>query len=750
MTRQIHQKYKSKIIRVPWILISTILVALCLVVAGCEQLKLTPLVYSNSPSLVANISLDRLAKANSEPQFWLTGGRDYQQSYNSPLKDINRSNIHDLGFAWQYEIDTTHGFEATPIVVDGVMYSSGPFGAVYALDAKTGLSRWNFEPDIDPGILKFDSSGTKANRGVAVWNGIVYVGSFDGYLYALDADTGTVIWKVDTITDRTRGYTISGAPYIANNKVVIGNSGGDIDARGYVTAYDVKTGVQQWRFFIVPGDPKKGFEHPELEMAIKTWDPDSLWEAGLGGTVWDGMAYDPTLDLLYVGTGNGVPHARKLRSPKGGDNLFLSCILAINPNTGELVWHYQTTPADNWDYTATQKMILAELEIDGVNRDVIMQAPKNGFFYVLDRITGELLSAEPYVYINWASHIDMATGRPVETGQGDYSHETKMIFPSPYGGHNWQPMSYSSVTGLVYIPTMTRASIATKPDESFLVQKGGWNFATQYEFPLKKGVTEGIMDGHIPPLDILAEGQPDYTVRSLLKAWDPIKQRMIWEVDTSGQWAGSIFGAWNGGGVMTTAGGLIFQGRGSGKLMVLDANTGEQLHAVDVGTGISAAPMSYRIDGEQYIAVMAGVGGILGTSPPEGSASYKYGNKGRIVAFKLGGGVVPARKEIARKMADFPIPSFERRGTPEQVEIGRQLFQRNCTACHKNSGGGGIPDLRTMNKSTHLAFKDIVLQGGRIEQGMPMFEGILDEEDVASIHTYLIDLAWRSFSEDKH
>lgn len=698
---------------------------------------------------VGDITMARLLAQDAEPEMWLTGGRDYQQSYFSPLKDLNKKNIKHLGFAWQYEIDTTDGFEATPIVVDGVMFSSGPKGAVYSLDAKTGKERWKFEPDpIAPEVFGKIDTGSPVNRGLAVWEGSVFVASLDGHLYCLDAATGDINWKKDTISDRERGYTITGAPYVANNVVVIGNSGAELDARGYVTAYDLKTGQQRWRFFTVPGNPELGFEHPELEMAAKTWDPNSLWHVGLGGTVWDGMAYDPTLNLLYVGTGNGVPHPRKLRSPAGGDNLFLSSILALDPDTGVMAWHYQTTPADSWDYTATQKMILADLMIEGRQRQVLMQAPKNGFFYVLDRKTGELISAKPYVQVNWASHIDKTSGRPVETAQAEYFEQAKLIFPSLYGGHNWQPMSFNPDTGLVYIPSVEQPAIFAMPKEPFQYKKGGGNMTTKIVLPVSgTGAWElgGEFAKSLPSIDILSKGQPDYTVRGFLRAWDPVKQQLQWEVETSGQWVGEFFAGWNGGGVVSSAAGLVFQGLGSGELTVLDAGSGDQLHSIYVGTSIMAAPMTYSLDGEQYVAVMAGIGGSVGGNHPPGSASYKYGNQGRIVAFKLGGGPVPQRPEVVHNETETPMPPLPRRGGQKDVELGGNLFQRHCSKCHTNTGGGSVPDLRKMTRQTQNEFMSIVLQGTRADRGMGKFSEIISRHEATLIQTYLIDLAWQSY-----
>ena len=700
---------------------------------------------------VGYINAERLISINNTPGDWLTGGRDYQQTYHSPLTQINTENVADLGFAWEFETGTEKGLEATPIVVDGLMFSSGPKGAVYVLDAKTGAKRWQFNPEIDINFMRKVCCGI-VNRGVAVWQGKVYVGSLDGYLYALNADDGEVLWKVDTFIERERGYTITGAPYIANDKVVIGNAGAEFDARGYFTAYDIDNGEQQWRFFTVPGNPKQTQEHEELNTALKTWDMDSLWEVGLGGTVWDAMAYDPKLNLLYVGTGNAAPYPRKLRSPAGGDNLYLASILAIDPDTGKLVWYYQTTPKENWDFTATQKMILADLKIDGELRKVIMQAPKNGFFYILDRQTGQLISAKPYVSVNWASHIDMHTGRPVETGQGEYFEEPKLIFPSPAGGHNWQPMAYSSVTGLVYIPAFEAGAIWRMPPTSFVYQKGGLNMVSTYVFPMRG---EWGLDGDgakgLPLLEELGKDQPDTVIRGYLKAWDPVQQKVVWQLEVSDQWVGTDFAFWNGGGVMSTAGGLVFQGRGSGEFTAIDARTGEKLLSVQVGSSMMAAPMTYSIDGEQYIAIMAALGGGGGQSFPPGSAAYEYGNAGRIIVFKLGGSAMPIPPRVERLDAASTQPPVLRRGSPEQIDLGSSLFTQQCAKCHAtmDGRGAGIPDLRYMSSEIHVEFNDILLKGTRADKGMGDFSTLLSATEVEAIHSYLIEWAWQTYEQNK-
>ncbi len=675
-------------------------------------------------TLAMNVALAQ-THAPATDDSWLTGGRDWQQSYYSPLTDINSSNVDKLGFAWQHDIDFTGMLEATPIVVDRVMYTSGNGGIVFALDAVTGRLLWKFEPTMDP---KFNAQVGYGpiNRGVAVSDGKVYVGAVDGWLYALNAADGAVVWKVDTITDRARAYSITGAPYIAGKRVIVGNAGAELDARGYITAYDTATGKQSWRFFTVPGDPKKGFEHPELKEAAKTWSRNSLWEVGLGGTAWDGMAYDPELNLFYVGTGNGTPWDRNVRSPGGGDNLFLSCILAINPDTGRLVWHYQTTPRDTWDYTATQKMVLADLTIDGRKRRTIMQAPKNGFFYVLDRQTGELLSAKPYTKVNWASGIDMKTGRLIETGLADYTNQPRLVTPGPNGARAWQPMSYNSVTGLVYIPVFDSTAVFATVAEKFQYKKGNFN----------EGVHRAVVlaDGELLVLS-LPDGvkfdQPLPRAKMFLRAWDPVAQRAAWEVDISGTVEkGAMLR--RPGGVMSTASALVFQGDLDGHFKVFDGRTGAQLRDINVGTSMMAAPMTYRIADEQYVAVMAGIGEY------PGYADYHYGNKGRIVAFKVGGGDVPQRPVISRAAAPSNAPPVPDTGTPEQIASGKALFVQHCAMCHAN---GRAPDLTRMTAATHGEFQAIVLKGARSVRGMPNFDQVISEKDAQAIQAFIINAA---------
>ena len=690
----------------------------------------------------------RLAAADSEPENWFTGGRDGNFTYYSPLHQINRSNAREVGFAWSTPLGTTSGLEATPVAVDGVLYTSGAWGRVYALDGTNGRLLWTFTPKVDDSVVQHACCDI-VNRGVAVWKGRVFVGTLDGKLVALDAKSGGKLWQVDTIVDHHRAYSITGAPYIAGDLVVIGNSGAEYDARGYFTAYDSATGKLAWRFYTVPASKDGPFENPELAMAAATWSKDTRWEAGLGGTVWDGMAYDPDLDLLYVGTGNSALYPRQVRSPGGGDNLFVSSILAIKARTGRLAWHYQETPGDQWDYTATQKLILATLTIGGRSRKVIMQAPKNGFFYVLDRETGELISARPYVTVNWASGID-ATGRPIETGQGDYSQGPKLVFPSPAGGHSWQPMAYNPKTGLVYIPTFNSPAIFWPDKSKFKYVPGGVNMHVGIAFPARGDAGWGLASPaarSLPPLAELARGQPAPTMRGILKAWDPVRGKVVWEVDTSGQWRDQMNALWNGGGVMTSAGGLVVQGRSSGELYFYDAEDGREVGKLNVGTGMMAAPMTYSVDGVQYIAIMAGSGGLFGRAYDKGTAAQRFGNANRIVAFKLGGGKVPlpALRTAQPKASTTSAPPVARFGTPTQRSRGEELYEQHCNICHKNAGGGGIPDLTRMTAATYKEFDDILFKGTRADKGMADFSATLSRQDVHDLKAALTDRAWQAY-----
>ena len=675
--------------------------------------------------------IDEQRLLNRDPNEWLSLGGNHLMQHYSPLNEINAGNVDSLGYAWEYDAQSTigrvyRGLEATPIVVDGVMYTSGAWGFAYAIDAKSGKEIWKYDPNVDA------SYGRRAccdvvNRGVAVWKGKVYVGTLDGYIVCLNAANGKEIWRKDSFTDRTKAYTITSPPQVAGNIVMIGNSGGEYGVRGYITAFDLTTGEQKWRFFTVPGDPKNGFEHEEMKMASQTWDPNSSWEYGGGGTAWGESAYDPELNLLYVGTGNSTPYPIWFRSPSGGDNLFLSSILAINPDNGKLVWYYQTTPGEIWDYTATMNIVLADITINGKPRKVLMQAPKNGFFYVLDRATGELLSAEKYTRVNWASRVDLKTGKPVLTEQGGWYKDTpKLVVPFLGGGHNWQPMSFNPATGLVYIPEhaipqvyKTYDTYKWKPDED----NTALDYSSLGDFSLV--------------IDQVKQSEDTIPSESLL-AWDPVMQKAVWKIPD---------GAPDGGTLSTPE--LVFQGTRTGYLKVYDARTGKKLKEIFAGTGIMAAPCTYSIDGVQYVAVMAGYGGAPTCCYPADAVFHQYENTGRLIVFKLGGGgtPLPPKRMVAERMAPPDIKIKE-----ALVTKGHALYYQYCETCHGIAGDGRNslhPDLSRLDAGKHQLFRQIVLGGILSKNGMASFSNSLSEADVEAIQNYLLKKQTALYQQEK-
>jgi PQQ-dependent dehydrogenase (methanol/ethanol family) len=595
----------------------------------------------------------------------VTYGLDYAEQRYSRLRQIDAANVNRLGLGWTTEIGAGGGRqEATPLVANGVMYVITNWSIVYALDARTGRELWHFDPQVDktigtPGPLNRVCCGV-VNRGLALYEGRVFVGALDGRLIALDAATGAEVWSVMTVP-RNQPYSITMAPRIYKGKVVVGNSGAEYPVRGYVSAYDARDGKMVWRFYTVPGDPSKPFEHPDLESAAKTWTGE-WWKMGGGGTVWDALAFDPEADLLYIGVGNGGPWNRDYRSPGGGDNWYLASIVALRPDTGQYVWHYQTTPGDTWDYTAVQHMILADLRINGRDRKVIMQAPKNAFFYVIDRITGEFISAEPYVNLNWASGIDKS-GRPIESPGARYETQPVRLSPSVGGGHNWNPMSFNPQTGLVYIPATNSGRVYSKA-QNFVYNPGTEAFTGTGSFQTGvggggggrgrgagrggtdpaaaggagRGGTDPVAAGGAglgaagagnpgrggnvaaepltPPMIGPAAGRD--VEGTFLLAWDPVAQRERWRTPGAP-------GA-RAGGTLTTAANLVFYVTVDRKLQVYAADTGTKLHEIDTGISSLGPPITYALDGRQYVAFLGG-----------SSAAGGPANAPRVMTFMLDG-----------------------------------------------------------------------------------------------------------------
>ena len=517
---------------------------------------------------------------------WVSYGRDYAETHHSPLAQIDATNVGRLGLAWSVEVGSEGKIETTPLVFNGVLYGTSTWSKVYAIDLRSGKTKWQWDPALVRG--GFDAHGPRpccgpVNRGVALYDGKVYVGLLDGRLVALDAETGAVVWSVQTTPPGT-DYTITGAPRVIKGRVVIGQGGAEYGVRGFLAGYDAATGKLAWKFYVIPGDPSKPFEDEALARAAKTWN-GQWWKYGGGGTPWDGIAYDPEANLIYVGTGNGSPWNANHRSPGGGDNLYLASIVALNADTGKYVWHYQTTPGDNWDYNSAQPMILADLTIGAQPRKVIMQAPKNGFFYVLDRITGKLISGEPFVYTSWARSIDKETGRPIETEEARYRYTPVRLSPSPVGAHHWPPMAFNPKTGLVYYPGQeTSGSFAM--EEKFDFKEGQWNLGMR----MGRRAGDPTPPPPPPPPDPKAPPPGGFFV-----AWDPIAQKARWKIPFQPS-----------GGALSTAGQLIFVGTSAGKFMALDPESGKTLWEQQLLPGI-ATPITYQLDGKQYIAVMSGV-----------------------------------------------------------------------------------------------------------------------------------------------
>ena len=637
---------------------------------------------------------------------WPTYGADYGETRYSKLAEITATNIKDLGLVWSYNLESTRGVEATPLVVDGVMYVTASWSVVHAIDVRTGKRLWSFDPKVPRGYGEKGCCDV-VNRGVALYKGRVYVGAFDGRLISLDAVSGEKVWEKDTVIDRGRPYTITGAPRVFNGLIIIGNGGAEYGVRGSVTAYDAATGAQTWRWFTVPGAPSKPFEDDSMKKAAATWDPSAkYWEAGGGGTAWDTITFDPELKLVYIGTGNGSLWSQKRRSPAGGDNLYLSSIVALNVDTGAYVWHYQETPGDNWDYTATQPMILADINIAGKPRKVILHAPKNGFFFVIDRTDGKLISVKNFVPVNWAKGYGK-DGRPIEIAKARADGPNDSI-PGPYGAHSWHSMSFNPTTGLVYLPA----------------QNIPLNLMDDKEW--KQGA---VLDGRLGTgtgwnTGMVINAQPPTSKPfGRLLAWDPVRQREAWRVEHVSPWNG---------GTLTTAGNLVFQGTADGRFVAYNAKTGKKVWEVPTGTGVIAAPSTYLVDGKQYVSIAVGWGGAYGVSQ---RTTEKIG-KGTVFTFALGG-----------KATAPPFVAMQQEGLltgvkydPALVQAGLGLYVSHCVICHGVPGvdrGGNVPNLGYVRPEFISELDKFVFAGPYQKDGMPDFTGRLKPGDIDKLKAFI-------------
>jgi quinohemoprotein ethanol dehydrogenase len=640
----------------------------------------------------------------SQGENWLAFGRTYSEQRFSPLTQINQSNVGGLELEWYVDLPNSRSLVSTPLVVDGIMYFISSMNIVRAVDATSGEELWRYDPQVAQYASRRMRAGWDNSRGIGIWEDKVFVATWDGRLIGIDRNDGRELWSVQTIDPELAMY-ITGAPKIFKGKVLIGNGGTENGPnRGYITAYDADTGEYAWRFWIVPGNPADGFEDAAMEMAAETWTGE-WWRHGGGGNAWHGFTYDAELDQLYIGTGNGSPWNRKIRSPGGGDNLFLSSIVALDPDTGEYLWHYQTAPGDTWDYTSTMDIVLADLTIEGEQVKALMHAPKNGFFYVINRENGELISAENYTEVTWASEVDLETGRPIENPGVRYELEPVDIAPTPIGGHSWHAMSYNPGTGLVYIPTIHWQNRFTDADvdlENF--QAEGWRIelGVGYEF---------------------GASTRDDGATGTLQAWDPVRQQQIWEIPAEGAWDA---------GTLTTASNLVFQGKANGHLRAFNALTGEQLWDENLGLGISAPPITYSVNGRQYLAILVGWGGAMSALGGQEMADYgwAYGDHTRrLLAFSLDGTrtvpvSAPPRVPTPLATSDFIVDGAT-------AESGELDYESICSFCHGGAAiaAGMAPDLRASGVILSAdTFEQVVRGGALASRGMPPFADFSDAE----------------------
>jgi len=710
------------------------LVALALSLPMMLAVAGSTVAYQANPFGAGAVNTARQLAADKEPGSWMSAGRTYDEQRYSPLTLINKNNIQGLGLTWFGDIDTQNGQESTPVVVDGVMYITTAWSLVKAYNAKTGEKIWEYDPKVDRATVGGIACCDVVNRGVAVWNGKVYLGALDGRLIALNSKTGAVVWSEQT-TDLKKPYTITQVPRIAKGMVIVGNAGAEYSVRGYVSAYDSETGKLKWRFWTVPGDPKdpNNGNTPELNKAAKTWHGD-WFKYGGGATAWDTIVYDPQTNLVFFGTGNGLSWSRTIRSKAGpgenNDNLFVSSIIAVNADTGKYVWHHQQTPGDEWDYDTTNPMMIADLNIKGQKVHALMQAPKTGFFYVYDAKSGKLLSAEKYAPANWASKIDLKTGRPVENPAARYTEKVAAIIqPAPLGAHNWHPMSYSRRTGLVYIP-VTESST-------------GFQSADPKTFEVKnpRVYNTGTISSSQQITDLYAQpGAPQRgNIRSYLEAYDPVNQKIVWKTPNK------IYGA---SGTMVTASDIVFTGNHDGEFAAYDARTGRQIWRAPTQARVVASPSTYVIDGEQYVALLVGARGLPDGVPRTVASSA---NNSRILVFKLGGTAklpttavagAPGAAAAATPVRGLNPPLLT--GNNEQVIDGLTSYGKFCAGCH---GANALadktaPDLRMSIYLRDLTgWKGAVIGGSKISTGMPSFKGTLDDDDAENIWHYVISQA---------
>ncbi len=685
-----------------------------MVLAGCARKEEKAAVTANP--LLANpaaVTQERLQKGN-DGSTWATYGGSYSEQRFSQLKQIDASSVGKLGLAWYADYDTNLDVHGTPLYVDGVLYVSTSWNHLYAFDAKTGATLWEYDAHVPGEWLRNVCCGN-VSRGIAAYEGRIFMGTLDARLVAIDAKTGKEAWSTDTINgdhaDPLNRYSITMAPRIAKGKVFIGASGGEYGVRGWVAAFDVNTGKQLWRFYNVPGDPAKGFENDAMKKAAATWSGE-WWKLGGGGSVWDAAIYDPENDLLIYGTGNGTPWNQADRDPKHGDNLYVASIVAVKADTGEYAWHYQETPGDTWDYDAVSPMMALDLTIGGEKKHVVAQASKNGFLYVIEAATGKLISADAFTEVNWATGVDAKTGRPKEVAAARYMKEPWNLAPGVQGAHSWHPNAYSPDTGLMYIPVW-ESYFPMINDPKYKPSTGGYNL--------------GIMFTNTQQSATNLKPTAKTGITGRLKAWDPVTRKVVWETEPFANNRPT-------GGVLATAGGLVFTGNGAGQeLRALDAKTGQQLWSYKAQTSVLAPPITYELDGQQYIA--ASVGGAA-------AGGYFAPGYSRMLVFAIGGTkTLPPNQPYTPPPLDPPAST----ASADVVKHGAEVYTQYCSVCHGQDGvqtRGTFPNLMvTPLLHTQEGFDQVVLGGARVAKGMGNFSKDLQPEDAAAVREYLISRA---------
>jgi quinohemoprotein ethanol dehydrogenase len=687
---------------------------LCAALAGGSALSAP----AAAAPAAADVTAARLLKADREPGQWLTYGGTYSEQRFSALKQIDSGNVGTLGLKWFGDYETNQDQHGSPLYIDGVIYVSTSRNVVHAFDARTGRQLWKYNPMIHGERIRYNVG--LVNRGIAAWNGKIIMGTLDARLVAIDAKTGQEAWSTDTVPDSLglgamgKLYSITMAPRVAKGKVFIGGSGGEFGVRGWIAAFDAETGREVWRFWTVPGDPAKGFENKLLERAAKTWSGE-WWKGGGGGTVWDGALYDPVTDLLYFGTGNATPWNERVREPSMGDDLYSASIVAVKPDTGEYVWHYQETPGDSWDYDAVSPMMSADLTLRGKKTHVLIQPSKNGFLYVLNAATGKLISADAFTEVNWATGVDLKTGRPLVVPAARYEKEPWDLAPGVQGGHSWHPNAYSPLTGLVYIPAWEAYFTMASPPPG-APQPAGFSLGIAF------GGGAGA-PGAKPLQPYARQG-----VTGRLEAWDPVARKIVWQTPPINSGRPTS-------GVLATAGNLVFMGNGSGKeLAAYDAKNGTKLWSFDTQTAVFAAPITYELDGVQYVA--ASVGGAVA------GADYFAPTHARMLVFALGADSVLPVPAPYTPPALNPPPLT---ASADVVAHGGELYTANCAVCHGANGAQGRSSFPNLTVSGLLwsqeGFNSVVLDGQRADKGMGSFAAELKPEDTAAIREYLISRA---------